>query len=405
MPVAGRRDRGQTLPLFAIIAPIILASMALGLDAAQAFLERRDAQGAADLAALAGARLLHDGATATEQANARAKAVSVAVANGYPATQVTATTPYAGDDEKIRVVIDSGVSTFFAPVLDLLVGGSHATVNVDASAVAYGGYEETGGGEFAILALEGCPSSQKTLDFSGSTIDVTGRVHSNSDVYVSGSSNDFVGTTTHVCGSGYPSFHNGGGGNTFTPPAATAPAEADPVAKARSYFTPCTYTAPSSGMWDLANNGSWWVGGTKSSKTLRPGIYCSGTGSSDGIKLSDSDIRVLTDIATGAEGVTFVASYSIEVSGSNFQLKPFKDNILFASYGTSDVAIKVAGSGGTWEGVMYAPNGTAEISGSSNLALQGGIVAKRVKLNGSSFSIDGSSDEGGPGDQVIALTE
>jgi hypothetical protein len=158
-------------------------------------------------------------------------------------------------------------------------------------------------------------------------------------------------------------------------------------------------------MWDLAADGAWWVGGTKTSKTLRPGIYCSRTGSSDGIKLSDSDIRVLADIATGADGVTFVAQYSIEVSGSNFQLKPFKDNILFASYGTTDVAIKVAGSSGTWEGILYAPNGTAEVSGSSNLALKGGIIAKRVKLNGSSFSIDGSSSEGGPGEQVIALTE
>jgi Flp pilus assembly protein TadG len=406
MPLPGRHDRGQTLPLFAIVAPIILAFMALGLDTAHAFLERRDAQGAADLAALAGARLLHDGATVTEQANARAKAVSVAVANGYAASQVTAITPYDGDDEKIRVVIDSGVRTVFAPVLDLIVGGSHASTNVDAGAVAYGGYEETGGGEFAILALEGCPSLQKTLDFSGSTIDVIGRVHSNSDLYISGSTNDFVGQTSYVCPlSGYPRFHNGGSGNTFTPTPGSAPAELDPVAKARSYFTPCTYTASSSGMWDLSSNGSWWVGGTKVSKTLRPGIYCSGTGSSDGIKLSDSDIRVLTDIATGADGVTFVASYSIEVSGSNFQLKPFKDNILFASYGTSDVAVKVAGSGGTWEGIIYAPNGTAEISGSSNLALQGGIIAKRVKLNGSGFSIDGSASEGGPGEQVIALTE
>ena len=396
---------GQTLALFAIFAPLVLAFTALGLDAAQVFAERRNAQGAADLAALSGARLLHDGVTPTEQQAARDRALAVALANGYPAAQVTVTTPYAGDDERILVTIDSGVETFFMPILDLFVAGDYADVDVDARAVAYGGYEETEGGDYAIFALEGCPSLSKTVDISGSTSDFIGRVHSNSDIYIGGSSNDFLGPTTYTCGS--PAFQNGGGGNTFDPAQSLAPnapnPEPDPVALVRSDFT-CTFTAPSSGMWDLASDGSWWVGGTKSSKTLRAGTYCSGTGSSDGIKLSDSDIRI-EDVASAPGGVTFVGQAYIEISGSNFQLRPHEHDVLFVSYGTSDVAMKVAGSGGSWAGIIYAPQGTAEVSGSTNLTVSGSIVAKRVKLNGSVITVDGGSSGGGPGEQRIAITE
>lgn len=95
----------------------------------------------------------------------------------------------------------------------------------------------------------------------------------------------------------------------------------------------------------------------------------------------------------------------VEISGSKFRLTPYTDNFLFVSYGTMDVAMKVSGSDGSWSGYIYAPNGTAEISGSSNLAIKGGIVAKRVKLNGSSMSIDGTFYGGGPGEQQYALIE
>jgi Flp pilus assembly protein TadG len=389
--------------MFALMAPVMLVLMALGLDAAQAFVERRHAQGAADLAALAGARHLHEAVTSTEQDQARAAARSIASANGYPPTMVTVVTPYAGDVERILVTIDSGVSTFFMPILDLFAAGDHSSVEVDARAVAYGGYEEAGGGAFAVLALEGCPSPEKSVDFSGSNVDVIGRVHSNSDLYISGSDNDFAGLTTYTCGIGENPFHDGGGNNTFTPSPASAPAEADPIDLARSDFT-CDWNASGSGMWDLSADGEWWVGGTKSSKTLRAGTYCSGTGSSDGIKLSDSDI-IIEDIVSGPGGVTMVGQAYIEISGSNFQLHPHEHGVLFVSYGTSDVAVKVNGSSGAWAGKIYAPNGTAEVSGSSNLAISGGIVAKRVKLNGSGFTIDGSASEGGPAEHQLALTE
>jgi hypothetical protein len=178
--------------------------------------------------------------------------------------------------------------------------------------------------------------------------------------------------------------------------------EPDPIAKTRADFT-CDFLAPSTGMWDLANNGVWWVGGTKASKTLRAGTYCS-RGSSGGIKLSDSDVGVEA-VVSGAGGVTFMAQTQVELSGSDFQLHPHEHGILIFSEGNSDVAVKVAGSGGTWEGSIYAPNGTAEVSGQNNWNFHGGIVAERVKLNGSDSNIDGSYGDGAPPEQQYALVE
>jgi Putative Flp pilus-assembly TadE/G-like len=107
------RSRGQAVPLFALFAPTVPAFMGRGIDVAQSLVERRDAQGAADLASLAGARHLDGDVSSADQAAARAAAVAVAVANGYSASHVVATTPYDGDDDKTRVTIDSSVDMYF----------------------------------------------------------------------------------------------------------------------------------------------------------------------------------------------------------------------------------------------------------------------------------------------------
>jgi hypothetical protein len=393
---------GQTLALFAILAPGLLALMGLGLDGAQIFLERREAQGAADLAALAGVRSLPDDPTL-----AVTDARTVGVAHGYTQAQVVPVTPYGGDQSRIEVAIDSSVSPLFLPALSILGLGDFSSVDVSARAVAQAEWITATSDGYAIFALEGCPSLQKSVDISGSSSFLVGRVHSNSDVYISGSTTSFNGDVTSVCGSGYPAFHDGGGGNTYDPAPTTGVTEPDPLGWLLTDWA-CDFYAPSTGTWDLASNGVWWVGGSKSSKTLRPGTYCA-RGSSGTIKLGDSDI-VISDIVVdevyyGPGGVTFVAPYKVEISGSNFQLKPHERDALFVSYGNTDVAIKVSGSGGTWAGLMYAPNGTAEVSGSSNFNFTGGIIGERVKLNGSDATINGDAGLPAAPEQAIALVE
>jgi hypothetical protein len=369
-----RRDRGQSLAFFAVALSLLMGFMALGLDAGNLFIQRRDAQSVADLAALAGARDLPGAPT-----SAKTTALAIAAANGYPTSMVTATTPYGGDTRRIEVSIVRAVPTFFMPVLGV------PSVDVGARAVAKA--ESTSVAAHAIFAGRsncGGIDPEKTLDWSGSNIEVVGQVHSNEGTLVGGSNNSVTGSTTYVC---TDKFKNEGSGNTYTPAVQKVATQPLPVTYTTADF-PCTYptAGPRSGTWDLSVNGEWWVGGNASLKLLKPGVYCA-TGPGGIIKLGYSGI-------TGSN-VTFVATEQVEISGSNFVLTPHTKGVLIYSQGTSDTAVKISASGGAWAGMIYAPRGTAEVSGSANMTLAGSIVADRVKLNGSNFTITAGSTSSG----------
>lgn len=386
------QSSGQTLPLFAIMVPGLLALMALGLDSAQLFLERREAQGAADLAALAGVRSLPD-----DSVSAKDDARIVGAAHGYAQAQIVPVTPFEGDASRIEVTVNTSVDTFFMGIF------GQSTVSLSARAVAQAEWtdDDASGGGFAVFAMETGCGNEKSVDISGSDDFFIGRVHSNSDIHVSGSNNDFSGLTTYVC-----DFDNGGGGNTYDPAPGPAAVEPDPVDRTWGDLCPAPpgggYNGPSD--WDLASDGAWWVGGSKDSKVLNPGVYCT----NGKVKLGDSDITI-QDV-NGMNGITFVGQ-RVEISGSNFILTPHKDNILFAAFANADDAMKISGSGGDWAGLIYAPNGVAELSGQANgqdrFDLSGGVIAERVKLNGSDAYIDGTIGAGQVAEpqQVIALVE
>ena len=82
------------------------------------------------------------------------------------------------------------------PILGIVGDGDFSSVDVSARAVAEAKVTVSTGGGFAIFSLESCPSLEKSVDISGSTIPITGSVHSNSDIYVSGSVVFINGETT-----------------------------------------------------------------------------------------------------------------------------------------------------------------------------------------------------------------
>ena len=99
--------------------------------------------------------------------------------------------------------------------------------------------------------------------------------------------------------------------------------------------------------------------------------------------------------------VTLVAGEFLDVAGSNFDLTGYWNDVLFYSAGSSDEALSVQGSGGSWTGFIHAPNGLAKVSGSSNLTINGSIIADRIQLSGSDVTID-SSGLGGDGGIFLA---
>jgi hypothetical protein len=396
--------RGQALPFFALALPVLMAFMALGVDAGNLYLERRAAQGVADLAALTGAKSLPNAT------NAKNAAWSVAASNGYPNAQVTPTTPYLGANTKIEVTIRKDVDTFFMPVLSFFAPGDFSSQGIQARAVAIS--EPTVSGSYAVFALNSnCSGSEPalTIDWSGSSNYIDGSVHSQAGVLIGGSGNTVPAphTFTYECpGQFTESGTNGGIPPENNPEACPGEFVNTPCLENRdppvsfpsgtfnsSPNPPCNWTA--AGDMDLSSGTSWWHNNTKDSKQLRAGKYCAPNGV---LKLSDSDIRTIDYL--GRTGVTFFAR-KIDISGSGFILKPYDRNVLAYATSADPDALKFAGSNGTFTGLLYAPNGTVETSGSTNSTLTGGIVANRVKINGSSLGITGTIGASSAGYQQL----
>jgi Flp pilus assembly protein TadG len=356
-----RSERGQIVIIYALMLPVLLGMVALGVDVAYVFSEKRDVQSAADLAALAGAYDLPDAASGAP-AKARSFATKNGFTNGVDGVGVSVATPYKGDNRKIEVTITRVAPTFFGRVLGV------ASVNITARAVAY---SDPAG--YALFATKtGCgANNQEAIQWSGSTAIADGRVHSNSGIKVSGSDNSITGATTYVCDK-----HISGSSNTFGSGPTKTGTKTPPVSFTADDFLPCTFTI-ADGKDIGSDEGSWWESPGKSSKKLKPGIYCA-TGL---IKLSGSDLSgTVTLVAKGANG-------KVHVSGSNFNLKPYVKDVLIYAESSQPDAAKLSGSGGTWEGVLYGPNGQVDISGSGNLAYRGMIVSSTIKLSGSNWGI------------------
>jgi hypothetical protein len=350
-------EPGQTIVSFAIMLPVLLGLLALGVDMSALFAQRVQVQSAADLAALAAGTDLPDAAVVTQ--TARDFSGHNGFTHGSGGVTVAVTTPYTGDENKAEVLITQQAPTFFARFLGV------GQVPLLGRAVAM--REATG--HYAVFAgRDECPDGgDPVLDWPGSSNNVNGSVHSNGNFKLGGSDNLSSSTNTYRC-----QLHASGSNPGFT--ATQTGVKPWPVTFTTAQFT-CTFGSLTGPSIDLTSSASYWQ---TPYTVLKPGVYCSG----DTISLAASNV-------TG--NVTFIAQ-RIFVSGSNFNLTTRQNGVLFYSTDTTDsnTAIKVSGSGGSWTGIMYAPGGQADVSGSGNLSLNGSIVAGRVKISGSGFNLTGN---------------
>ena len=131
-----KTERGQAIILIAMALVGLVSFTALAVDGGYAFTDGRQAQNAADAAALSAALSKIRGNTNTQITQI---AETIASSNGYDNNGTTNTVTlhnppisgsYTGDSEYIQVIITSTVKTFFAPVI-----GIESTTNT-AQAVA-----------------------------------------------------------------------------------------------------------------------------------------------------------------------------------------------------------------------------------------------------------------------------
>ena len=374
-------ERGQMVVISAFVIVALLAFLGMVIDVGFLYAEHRQAQNAADQAAKAAAyEISYGGSTAAAVQAALGNAHDNGYNNDGVNNTVTVNIPplsgsYAGNADYVEVIVTEQPTTFF---IHVVLGDSGG---VAARGVA--GLTATSGGVYALFANNGACGGQSGLEVSGSTNVFNGAVHSNSEVKVNGSDNIFNGLVTHTC-----SLDVGGQNNTFSPPPSSAVSQPLPVNYSYGDF-PCmmTFTQPT----DLNSVPEAWVDSDSNSGQLLPGVYCS----TKKLSLSGSDV-------TGS--VTLVSQDEVNVSGSNFNLTPFWNDVLLFSDDSFPKGIDISGSGGNWEGIVLAPNGLAKIAGSSNFAYSGAVIADVVQISGSNTSLT-AIDYGQGGPATVALVE
>jgi len=125
-------QEGGTLLFVAVVAPVVVGSLALTIDTGAWYMEKRKTQQMADAATVGAVRVIKNGGSV---ATARQVALNDAKRNGY--TEVAGNSfvfnspvgsgPYAGQSNTAEVIISRKLPRFFAPV----------TATVGARSVAY----------------------------------------------------------------------------------------------------------------------------------------------------------------------------------------------------------------------------------------------------------------------------
>lgn len=360
-----RDEHGQTMALLTITLLTLIGVVAIVIDVAVFAEEKRQLQNAADAAVLAAARELP-----ADPAAAEAAALVYLTSNGYTVSpgdiSVTITTPYAGNAEFAELVVTNhDVPYVFARVLGF--------ISLDISARAVGesvtGFED----DYAIFAIDNsCGASG--ISITGTLASFEGTVHANSDVSVGGSDHTFDPAVTYAC-----DFFEGGSGHAYghaekKTGSRDVPSELASLTYAS--FAPCDFSYPNPV--NLKSRNEVWLDGPKTQ--LVEGVYC-----------FEKSVTLIGDDISG--DVTFVAKGAISISGSDHNLTAYHPSgiLLYSEESTGPTQINVSASGGTYSGIIYAPNGDIDFTGQSNHTFQGSLVGQNVSVSGTGLTIQSGS--------------
>jgi hypothetical protein len=235
----------------------------------------------------------------------------------------------------------------------------------------------------AIFAGGECSAHGKpTLEINGSSQNVYGGIHSNDNVQVPGSDNDFgPGSPDEdpftYSGNG-SAFQGGGSGNGYDPgfPAKIAVQDWPALYQLSDY-------EPGSAKALAAGSDYHYVDGD----LLAEDIVDMG----DGLYYVTGNVDVADTITAT---VTIVAEGEIKVGGSDATFTPYVDDLFLYSAlvytGVEECdkfTVAMSGSNNSFTGIIYGPDGLVEFSGSSNTTLTGSLIGNAVRLKGSNITI------------------
>jgi hypothetical protein len=195
-------------------------------------------------------------------------------------------------------------------------------------------------------------------------------MHSNNGIHVSGSDSTIDGGVTAVGGV----LETGSGNTNYVDGYQTGVAvREDPLGE----FYALSEFAPGGRLWENAaikteiNQGGTWMP----------------SGVLNGLYYVHGDVHI-NSATVGPDGITIAATGQIQFS-SGANLRYHVGGFLLVSgaeTGCGNKAIRFSGSSIQWMGVVYAPHGAVDISGSDNNII-GAVIAQSVDFSGSENDI------------------
>lgn len=443
-----RAQSGQAIVIIALVALALIAIMGLAIDGGRLLFLRRDAQNAADAAAIAAGR-----AMCQNNPNFLNIGLAAAETNGFDdrgltsdrngnEVEINAPPLNAGvpiSPECVGCYLEAMVTAEIPPsFIGIVYGGP---LQATGKAISACNQHLTGEDEVGLRALFGLSDSCE-VDITGSDFVVEGGMHSNNQLKygsagtVSGpatytgslklpgglditfqpgsGSSDFdtlTGLCERSCFSSAPDDGSGGSeGETCDVPESDAPyrtcdTQPDPLAyHIEDFRSGGQYAAAASARGEYypfihdkcrSQDVEAWLNSLISGTSLPNGLY-----------YTNCSVDLNQNLLTG--NITLVSEDTIHLSGGSQSLKPYMlDLLLFANGGSdkcSEKAVQFSGSSNEWWGNIYAPHGEAKFSGSLNsTTLMGCIVAYDIDFSGSNNVIlcNATSPDTTPGLSIV----
>lgn len=395
MSKRNNNQSGQSIVIMAFAVVALMGILALAIDGGRIYTLRRDAQNAADAAALQGARAL------CRDEDFEAKALEVAQINGFSGAGVIEVNnpPIHSDapivhEDQVEVVITATIQGgMIAPVVH------EGEINTRVLAVGDCIRGTLSGSGSAIFAGGAC-SNPFEVSVTGSNVSIVGGVHSNGGIQINGSAGTpatITGTISYIDGANiqnanvYPSDGN---------PAQTTPKDypldleyADFVEASEPYSNGANGWAYDAVMAENPSRYHYWNGEINPT-VLANQNWITGNNMDKGVYVSPVGFKFNSSNGLIGDDITFVTRGEIDFSGNDTMLRPYFAGLLMMTDGfiggtqcDNSAVIKLTGSNISWGGIVYAPNGKISMSSSGGGSFYGSLIGGQVSLSGSNLLV------------------
>lgn len=386
MNIKHKNEKGQTIVMIAVAIVGLIGFTALAIDGGNAFSDRRNAQNAADTAALSAAL------AKVRNNDWNAIGLTIATSNGYDNDTVTNTVnlynppiegPYTGNNEYIQAVIVSHVDTFFAPV----IGVEQMTNRVNSVARAKPSVEMFFGNAMVSLGQENDPQPVCEINGSAGGSVIGGGIFCNSSSNCAfdvdgGSGVMSIPEGVTVVGTACDIGDIGLGGSDITDGVDQLPVQdfswLDPTCTGAVAYDAATHLSgntvtPPSGT-PLYFSGSF---PPNPIEILNPGIYC-----------LDDTFRVLNGTLTGTEVTIVMLSKGLTWNGGTINLTaPTSGDTagLLIYQPPSNTSTMSIGGNVTLDtrGTFLAPSALISLAGGAHTQISGQLIGEEIDFTGS----------------------